>query len=449
MIDFFKWLKTKKEDEHANIELHNSQYPGSKKKGKQTIRFGLDFGTAFTKVVFNVQPEFYAIPFHEADAENPYLLPSVLYVDEDNICSLTKKNSVTSYSNLKDFIVLGELDELTEDHNKLKAIVIFLALVIQHARKTFMSEHLNQFKNKVLVWDLLIGVPVKNFDDKERMDILQYLLKLAWNASIRSNKIRFNDQELDDEKSDEVELNVQTEVDALLVSLDKQISNDYFIPIDVGAGTTDINFLRVGETSRESSYESKYASLAKSVEPYGSFMMLEDLCKQLDKKNDFNRTENFPSNKEITEKLSLDEPKVKSNIENFIKKYDAQIIDILKTANRDHINNRYERDKVKRKGIKYILLGGGSKIDIYIKTTRKAAERNDPKLTLLKVNKPKQLSPDDLTDDDWSRLIVAYGLAHGVDAFPENMGNAEISYDDGSGSNGSDFRKNYIGPEQM
>ena len=73
MIDFFKWLKTKKEDEHANIELHNSQYPGSKKKGKQTIRFGLDFGTAFTKVVFNVQPEFYAIPFHEADAENPYL----------------------------------------------------------------------------------------------------------------------------------------------------------------------------------------------------------------------------------------------------------------------------------------------------------------------------------------------------------------------------------------
>ena len=211
----------------------------------------------------------------------------MLYVDEDNICSLTKKNSVTSYSNLKDFIVLGELDELTEDHNKLKAIVIFLALVIQHARKTFMSEHLNQFKNKVLVWDLLIGVPVKNFDDKERMDILQYLLKLAWNASIRSNKIRFNDQELDDEKSDEVELNVQTEVDALLVSLDKQISNDYFIPIDVGAGTTDINFLRVGETSRESSYESKYASLAKSVEPYGSFMMLEDLCKQLDKKNEW------------------------------------------------------------------------------------------------------------------------------------------------------------------
>ena len=67
----------------------------------------------------------------------------------------------------------SELDELTEDHNKLKAIVIFLALVIQHARKTFMSEHLNQFKNKVLVWDLLIGVPVKNFDDKERLDILQ------------------------------------------------------------------------------------------------------------------------------------------------------------------------------------------------------------------------------------------------------------------------------------
>jgi len=58
-----------------------TQFPDtSSHSPKQLLTIGLDFGTAFTKVVIGETRTSYAVSFKCQNLENPYLLPCVLYI---------------------------------------------------------------------------------------------------------------------------------------------------------------------------------------------------------------------------------------------------------------------------------------------------------------------------------------------------------------------------------
>ena len=65
-----------------------TQFPMTKMDApKQQIVIGLDFGTAFTKVIIGEVRKCYAVPFKNIKSNNPYLLPCFLNVGKQGMCS--------------------------------------------------------------------------------------------------------------------------------------------------------------------------------------------------------------------------------------------------------------------------------------------------------------------------------------------------------------------------
>ena len=94
-------------------------------RSNKQIVIGLDFGTAFTKVVVGDITYAYAVPF----VNGQYLLPSQLHVDKNGGCSFSKLNSMETISNLKLPIILAKASEA-----QLCAAATYLALVLSHCR---------------------------------------------------------------------------------------------------------------------------------------------------------------------------------------------------------------------------------------------------------------------------------------------------------------------------
>ena len=80
----------KSDERDADIPLHE---PADEEKvvelpaRQQQLVMGLDFGTAFTKLIIGETRTHFAVPFSEfTDGANPYLLKSLFYVAADGTC---------------------------------------------------------------------------------------------------------------------------------------------------------------------------------------------------------------------------------------------------------------------------------------------------------------------------------------------------------------------------
>jgi len=431
---------------------HNSdQFPGtSKNERKIEAIIGLDFGTAFTKVVVGVGNDRYAISFNKFSTKNEYLLPSILYLDENHDCHLGDKNQTEKKEDLKDDLILKEPEQLTTE--KLYSIIFFLSLSLQHTRYQFMYENWDRFSERKIDWSLHIGMPAVSFSDEHKkvIELYKFMGTLAWEYSLNKDPLNYktaSDNPPNPKKSS-INVNALAECDAMLLSYENSAyyAAGHHILIDIGAGTTDASYISIHEQAEDDRLT--HTLYDKSVENFGSVMLLNFLSEKTQGDNKWDRIADFPDDDTLLVELNINNTKLETYKQEFLKRYHFQLDQLWGKAYDDHIRyNRLDKNRINTGEIKitYFVAGGGSNIDIYTKETEKFA--SEKKFPIEKMNYPEliQLRPTSIDEETSKRLTVAYGLSFSEHDFPRVQ--TDIEADQPEEVSG-DFRNRYIGTEQ-
>lgn len=430
----------------SDLDKNADQYPGIKQNEDNTldVRIGLDFGTAFTKVIVRVANDFHAISFKKFETSHEFLLPSILYLDENNVCHLGGNNKKISFEGLKDHIIHDEIKKLLADEEALASIIFFIALVLQHSRYSFLMNHWKQFHKRYIKWNLNIGIPVATHSSIEKKELYEQITKLAWGVSLEEGPIMFDSNKLGTTDFFEEEIGIFPECGAFLLSVEK--SNVYrqghYILIDIGAGTTDLSYLVVYDADDEIIH----AVHNSSVEKYGTVMFMKYLLEKTESNFSWSRHDNFPELDVLSKELTTENENLEYYKKEFIDKYHNQLSKTFQEAF-SHFGPG-DRDSLERGRLRfsYIITGGGSNIDAYFERTELFSQ-NLKRFNLSKLDlpKPPNLKPESISKKDFQRLAVAYGLAWDPLDLAETIEYKKTP----SGENNTNWRERYVGPEQM
>ncbi|MCH2191976.1 MAG: hypothetical protein MK188_13720 [Gammaproteobacteria bacterium] len=132
---------------------------------------GLDFGTAFTKVVIGVEGTSYVLKLSPNDG----LQPSSIFIASDGKCSLHKKKGGTLYTDLKLPILTKNAAE--EDYG---LVIAFLALIFIECRQWYSTSHLTDLSPD---WFVNAGLPTQSYEDERLKAEYCKLIKAAWALS--------------------------------------------------------------------------------------------------------------------------------------------------------------------------------------------------------------------------------------------------------------------------
>jgi hypothetical protein len=384
---------------------------------------GLDFGTANTKVVVQEQGSgnAWAIPFTN-QTENPYLLPSCVYFNGSYYSLFGEE--FEKHGNLKLPLILKDYN-----NNNLINIIAFITLVIRHAREWFLIHAADSFQEFTFEWLYNMGLPAANNDDGELIKIYRKIFIIAVKLSLLEEQLTktliatyLNKIENTDIKSDPLFASLQTcpEIQAQLegyIRSDRWDSQRIkFMMVDVGGGTVDASIINVTYDEvgdpRFNCLKTKVDSLGIKMLHYkrlnwiqlsanNSLFNLDELIKNLDKaKAHIDQIDIIPAkvNEYVDHTKWLHEYSIDNDFYNdFFNLINVEIISKVK---------KYIDIEAKQwNHLQFIFCGGGSLHPLY-----KAITKWD-KLDILALSKPKKLIAPKITDSEYHRLSVAYGLS--------------------------------------
>jgi hypothetical protein len=195
--------------------------------------------------------------------------------------------------------------------------------------------------------------------------------------------------------------------------------------VDVGAGTIDISVFNVHEENKEP----RYPIFAKALMPLGTHYLMKHRAEKWagDAFNHWNVQDRTPSRDEFASLGGIPIEQVKSIDESFSSKFGKALSDLLKYSK----ECRYPKSPCWSEGIPTFLCGGGGKVDVYFEKLQGIEEnRNHSRqIRLKKLPKPKRLEAPSITDDDYHRLMVAYGLSFNASDLGDIIKDSEVEDD--------------------
>ncbi len=243
--DSFQLLKG---DESEGISV---QMPGPLGRDRELV-IGLDFGTSCVKVVVGDRgaSKAYAVPFLDALGVSAYLLPSRVF-EQDGMFSLLKGAYVHRDLKLR-FLAKPTSSELQE------TLVGFLALVIRRCRAWLFTAHAETFEHRNILWKLVLGRAVDRVKNDQVGRLMADLLNAAWVVAGNAGDVSRAACHLELERCraghgvdvDMPEISVVPELAAQIYGFVKSRQFDpraknFYLFIDVGAGTVDVSLFRV------------------------------------------------------------------------------------------------------------------------------------------------------------------------------------------------------------
>lgn len=180
---------------------HETQFHNIRSADVCELVIGLDFGTSCTKIVLRDpyrRRRAFAVPFDEsaAHSSSQYLLPSVLWVDEEGATSLTEIESGCYLRDIKYHLMQGEHvpaiaapggDRVFDTHG---VAVAYLALTLQATRGWFLRQQRTGYGECRLDWQVNLGLPSADFADQPLcLDYLK-IAAAAWQLSLTDDPIR-------------------------------------------------------------------------------------------------------------------------------------------------------------------------------------------------------------------------------------------------------------------
>ena len=391
------------------------------KKQKQQLIIGLDFGTAFTKVVIGEERVKLAVPFSDYVANgNRYLLPSTLSIGKnDGTCKLGFPG-IDEYS-IEDLKI--ELINRNFNEEVKTRCAAFLSLVLRHARDWVLEAHKEMYRNREIVWYVNTGVPTESYENEELTFVYQEIVRAAWMASFLPKEAvslaRVGDcfdsaarQSLPDDR-----INIFPEFAVQLmgyIESPQRQAGLLHVLVDIGAGTLDLAIFNV----HTSDGEDKFPVFTKSVEPLGTRFFIRNRLKNIPslgwKPSPY---ESVPSDTEFKKQLSLSSDELRE----IDKPFENAIADLIRENLQYTENKRVPKgDRMwDENGAPTFLCGGGAGVDFYKKIFSRFAEKQSRpplKMRLRSLAQPEDLDAEGVAYD---RLSVAYGLSLDPDNIAE------------------------------
>ena len=373
---------------------------------KVRVIIGLDFGTAFTKVVIEAKEYKYGVPLNDKKrGADQYLLPTRLYKDSSSNYSVDQlADCVSSHTDLKMRILDNTLDKETRNR-----IITYIAWVLQKSRNWLMTEKQAVLGVVPLTWEVNIGLPTEKYEDEELRKTYRELVGEAWYVS--------TDPQLrgeSDGKSNNTERKLHPDHIEAFPEFVAQIQGYISSPqrkrgihtlVDVGAGTIDATVFIVHQEKGENIHP----ILAASVESLGTIYLANHRCGKLGQSCDWRLSPQdlFPSPDEFARKLGVTLEQINIVDKGFRKRVIDQINSRLKHAKpKAPIQTDWET------GVPLMLCGGGARVEFY-KDVISILIRPKYGYLLQESRLPAldKLDAPGLLEEDSDRLSVAYGLS--------------------------------------
>ena len=411
------------------------------------INVGFDFGTSAIKVMLRSSDENLLPVQFTSDINNPYVLPSCLYVTDGN-ASLHQTPGAEAYQNLK----LSILEDNKSELDIVRAAV-FIALALRLVRGWLFENYSNVYDGKYLFWELNFGVPAVVHDNKKTMVIFKDLFELAYFVSTQNdveinigtvmNFWRQRSWESEDvSQKAQHTLSVVPEIAAQFLAVLKSDSWDQshrlISVVDIGAGTVDMGaFSITGKHGAPILH-----SLKTSVELNGVVNLhrdrinqmlqtdsnangaVKEYLKSLLEVSDFNK----PIPDQWTDYLSgtrLIQGIFNSDDEFDKHKYSSQVVGLLTDVKKHKYPNPEEW-----KSLPVLICGGGESTKLYKRLYdrySKKVESRNMGFKVIPLITPLKVRDSGLTDLTYKRMSLAYGLSFSFDLFPEFVRESDIS----------------------
>lgn len=386
-----------------NLALAAAERNETARESVQII-VGLDFGTAFTKVVLHGAGYKFGVPLNDnAHGADQFLLPTRIYEDSTGNLFIEKpKNCHKTHTDLKMKILDRNLDD-----GARKRITTYIAHVLRKSRDWLMTEQKGVYGHNILKWAVNIGLPTEKYEDEYLKETYIDLVENAWNESTFSSKNNGTERKLHRDM-----INAFPEFAAQIQGYinSTQRASGIHVLADVGAGTIDVTVFIVHQHEGEN----KHPILAAQVQKLGTTHLAERRCGQQKVPGCWrpNPQNPFPSCDEFAKQLGVSVQEIENLDEEFKREIYRQINSCLQ-----HAHKVLPDQGDWESGVPLMLCGGGARVKFYEnvyfqdvinlqKSTRHGRalrETHFPELSnLITPGLPKQ---------DHDRLSVAYGLS--------------------------------------
>lgn len=380
-------------------------------QNKQIV-IGLDFGTAFTKVILGDERIRYAVPLRgQPNGIDSYLLPCTFWVGQDDACSLAAKNG-RQVTEIKMRMLDGDRGRLLQQE-----MCAYLSLVLRRSRAFFFAEYENVYKKNYIHWLINVGLPTSSYHDENLVSFYKKVIRAAWLVSIQKSPVTMSlCEELLEGKPSKIQKREHLYEDAIspFPEFVAQITgyvrsplrnNDLHFLVDVGAGTVDATVFNVYQVDGED----RFPIFAKTVQPLGTHYLVKNRLKTTNENSasEFDIFADVPNIKDFSRLTKIDIPGLK-RIDKFFKK---SLLDELRNILDYTKSKRYPLSRAWTNGIPLFLCGGGSNCDFYIDSIINENHLNSYNLLSKDLPKPENLKADKVGNTYYNRLSVAYGLS--------------------------------------
>lgn len=373
------------------------------------LYIGLDFGTAFTKVVVSNSLKKYAVPLSDNEGYEKYLLQTS-FSESNTICSLNGESGVV-HNNLKMALINGDLS----DHALTNA-AIYLALVLRKIRSYILNDKQSLFQGNRFIWLINVGLPTEGYANKKINKAYSLIVSSAWDASAASGEItrplvekciklkkqgESSDRSLADDAVGLIPEFV-AQVTGYVRSPRRQ--SDLHMLIDIGAGTLDATTFNVHEKDGEDCFP----IFAKAVASLGTRFLVKSRIEKYPSLKEDGALSPYlplPNNESFSQLLNVSLDGLHQMDAPFRKKVAGIINRLLRDTKKP---GKYPKSPRWDVGVPVFLCGGGAEVDFYQESI---FDHKNSKLLKMHLPKPDAFEAPDLLPANYSRLSVAYGLS--------------------------------------
>ncbi len=259
-----------------------------KRVQKTSVYIGLDFGTTFTKVAYEIAPSNvhikYSVCFGPGNSNVDYYLPSVLYFDPkaqklkifdpEEDCEEIRYFKYNMISDaLQKNEVLNDPSVITRSVKEELCSVFFLSYVIHLVRNVVYQKFSNTKDADNTVWYINMGVPLEAHKDDTRAMVYKHVLDVAYLFEQKFHgQTEIDIHELDEfytghSKEANPNINILPEIYAEVLLYQQYLNTPagFYTVVDIGGGTEDIaTFLKMSDR-----YGEQVDCLAQNVIGYG------------------------------------------------------------------------------------------------------------------------------------------------------------------------------------
>lgn len=429
-------------DYHAPKQLGTEeQFVSTSHDDEREVVIGLDFGTAYTKVVIgdSALGRAFAVPFSDHVGLPAYLLPSRVWLDGEQY-TLYERGEARQRLKLN-------LIEQSRDAECCLDAAAFLALVIRHARGWLFSTHAAIYKNTHLLWKLTLGLPAATYEHAATVDKFRDAAEAAWLiASQRETEIsrdmvlrvceevqrKRKGQARGTADSDEVVFDVIPELSAqiygfLMSSKFDPKARNFFLMVDIGAGTVDSSVFKVVRDKRRK-WEFRFFS---NVVQFNGVANLHDARIQFltNAFKEIGIVDQHESNLSAAAKSIDNINGIPDSLNDYFSGVEFSFYNNKYDPDYYFYNNKFKKqitDSTLRgaqlffdnknvfKGMPLFLCGGGSRMQFFNRLKSDLLSHKNAswfKFVPQNLEVPSMLSAKGVRETDFDRLSVAFGLS--------------------------------------